>query len=261
MSVKNEEMCVYSTTEYTEIKHIQGNRLVNPRNVELIKVSMSDKQLIVPAILNENMEVIDGQHRLEACKQLSLPFYYIVVDGYHLHEVQKINANMKNWSLPDFLDSFIDLYKLGNHEYRHYVELKNFMDDTGLPIATALALSDLTAHRNILLESFKNGEFQFRDINTARQIADALKDFEQYDAHKWKQSSFAKVFSSLYLNDAYSHDMMLKNLPFKWDLLKLMGNDTSTRTYLIDIYNHRTPRAKKLYAPEIIDAWKDMTGV
>ncbi len=258
MSVRNEEMCVYSTTDYSEIKHIQGNRLVNPRNVDLIKESMMEKQLVVPAILNEKMEIIDGQHRLEACKQLSLSFYYIIVEGYHLHEVQKINANMKNWSMLDFLDSFIDLYKLGNHQYKNYIELKNFMNDTGLPIATVLALSNPKEHKMELQESFRNGEFYFKNIGESKAIASALKDFEQYDVVKWKQTGFAKVFSSLFLNDRYSHEIMIKNLPFKWDLIKLMGNDVSMRTHLIAIYNHRTPRNKRLYAPEVIDSWKDM---
>ena len=138
----NTDICVQSTMDYSIVKHMMGNRVVNPSNVEKIKLSMSSKQLVVPAILNGRMEVIDGQHRLEACKQLGKPFYFIIVEGYSLNEVQMVNANMKNWNNDDFLESFIELYKCGQNEFANYVILRDFCKKHEMPLATALILSD-----------------------------------------------------------------------------------------------------------------------
>jgi len=256
--MKETNVCVCSTTDYSEIKHVNGNRLTNPRNIEKIKNSMMIKHLVVPAILNENMEIIDGQHRLAACKELGFPFYYIVVDGYHLPEVQMINANMKNWVNQDFLNSFIDLYKLGDSSYINYVELSNFMEETSLPLRTALTLSDLRLAPAKVEERFKDGNFRFYSMQDAVKIAEALKDFEQYNGSKWNQSGFAKVFAQFFLNEKYNHETMIKNLPFTFNKLNLMGNEASTRANLIEMYNHRTPKAKKLYTDSLIDSWEDM---
>ena len=249
-----QNVCVQSTRDYGSIKRIGGNRLVNPRNVEVIKASMAEKHLIVPAILNENMEIIDGQHRFEACVELGFPFYFIVVDGYNLKDVQRINANMKNWNKQDFLDSFIDMFKSGHNEYINYVHLINFMKETGLPLDTSVILSDLSKSKISLTEDFKNGAFEFKNFSLSKDIAVALKDFEAYDHNKWKQSTFAKIFAHFYVNERYEHTRMIRNLPFTHDKLSLMGNEKTTITYLVDMYNYRSSKNDKLYDREIADS-------
>ncbi len=256
--MKKSSICVRSTTDYKMIKHIGGNRVVNPKNVESIKLSMAEKQLIVPSILNEKMQIIDGQHRHAACEALNLPFYYIIVDGYRLKDVQRVNANMSNWTVYDFLDSFIDLYKTGMEEYSHYVELKQFLEDTELPLPTALILSDISLTKEVIVTNFKNGLFMFKNKQMALDIAEAMKDFEPYDQSKWKQTTFALMFSKLFFNDMYSHNQMLRNLPNKSNMLSLMGNRKATLTYLIEIYNYKLARNKRIYANVIEDAWSDM---
>lgn len=251
-------ICVHSTVDYDSIKHIDGNRTVNPKNVESIKRSMAEKQLVVPALLNEKMEIIDGQHRLSACRDLGLPFYYIIVEGYSLSDVQRVNANMKNWRLEDFLDSFIDLYNAGNSEYAQYAELKFFIEQTGLPLQTALVLSDIAGARYTVENNFRNGNFKFVNRDLAYEVAEALKDFEPYDHAKWKQVSFATMFCKLYFNATYSHSTMLKNLPQKSGLFSLMSNKKSILTYLIEIHNHRTPRKNRVYENVINDSWAEM---
>ena len=169
-----------------------------------------------------------------------------------------INASTKNWVDKDFLDSFLDLYKRGDSSLSQYVRLQNFIDETNLPLSTSLALSNLKASRETIRDDFRNGEFKFHSLEHAREIATALTDFEQYSKTKWSQAGFAKVFSQMYLNEKYSHSQMIKNLPFKFNLLDLMGTEKATITNLIEIYNYKTPRVKKLYAETILDAWEDM---
>ena len=43
---------------------------------------MTEKLLMCPIIVNENYEIIDGQHRYSASKELGLPIRYIVGEGY-----------------------------------------------------------------------------------------------------------------------------------------------------------------------------------
>jgi len=56
----------FETTDYTKFKKTRGNRPVDPAHVEQLKKLISDKDLFDPIRVNKDMEVIDGQHTLEA---------------------------------------------------------------------------------------------------------------------------------------------------------------------------------------------------
>lgn len=61
------ETIVYRTNNYDQFKRLVGNREVNPKRVKTIKKSVEEIGYIPnPIIVNENMEVIDGQGRLQA---------------------------------------------------------------------------------------------------------------------------------------------------------------------------------------------------
>ena len=90
---------VYKTTEYGLFTKMLGNRDLRNYHVNNLKQSISEKQIEAPILVNELYQVINGQHRLESCKKLNLPVYYIVIPGLTLEDVQRLHANSKNWSL------------------------------------------------------------------------------------------------------------------------------------------------------------------
>ena len=45
------------------------------------------------------MEVVDGQHTLEARKQLDLKIPYIIMDSDDPLDVARLNTGRKNWSM------------------------------------------------------------------------------------------------------------------------------------------------------------------
>ena len=75
---------VFSTMNYEIFSSLDGNRIVNPLHVKKIADSMKIKVLFIPIIVNEEFQVIDGQHRLEARKQLGLEVPYIICPNYTL---------------------------------------------------------------------------------------------------------------------------------------------------------------------------------
>ncbi|MBQ2600753.1 ParB N-terminal domain-containing protein [bacterium] len=72
---------VYRTTDYDKFKTLDGNRTVEKSRVNKILKSINDNGYIhCPIIVNERMEIIDGQGRLEAVKQLGIPVEYKKAD-------------------------------------------------------------------------------------------------------------------------------------------------------------------------------------
>ena len=87
-------------------KVLDGNRSVNPGRVDKIAQSIQKVGFIqCPIVVNEKMQVIDGQGRLEACKRLGLPIPYIKIKGVGIDECLAMNINQKNWSSEDYIKS------------------------------------------------------------------------------------------------------------------------------------------------------------
>ena len=76
------ENVVFSTTKYDMFSFLDANRKLNVRNYSKLINSMKEEQLKIPIIVNEKFQIIDGQHRFTAEKELGLPVYYMVQKGY-----------------------------------------------------------------------------------------------------------------------------------------------------------------------------------
>jgi hypothetical protein len=69
LQIKNK---YFETTEYTKFKKARGNRPVDEGHVKQLKKLIAEKDLYDPIRVNKDMEVIDGQHTLQARKELDL---------------------------------------------------------------------------------------------------------------------------------------------------------------------------------------------
>ena len=78
---------------------------------------MQENYLFTIIIVNENYEIIDGQHRFDVIKELGLPLNYVICGGYGLNEVHILNQNSKTWNVDDYLDGYC---LLGYTDYLKY---------------------------------------------------------------------------------------------------------------------------------------------
>ena len=92
---------IYKTDNYDLFSPFEGNRLVKPLHVARLEKSFLDNYLPVPIVVDEAYRIGDGQNRFEACKSLGYPVYYIIIQGLTLQDVQRLNANVKPWSIDD----------------------------------------------------------------------------------------------------------------------------------------------------------------
>lgn len=107
--MENVEKKIYVTRNYDEFKQLKGNRTVTEQRVNKIINSIRDVGYITnPIIVNEKMEVIDGQGRLQALKILKMPVEYIVEPGAGIEQCLNMNINQTNWNLRDYIKSYAD---------------------------------------------------------------------------------------------------------------------------------------------------------
>ncbi len=114
---------VKTTKDYKIFKELPGNRKVDTQHVkELIRSLTSRGNLInnFPIVVNENMEIIDGQHRLAALKELGWEVAYRVEEGLTINTVRDINSAQRNWNWRDYAVSYMEL---GNDNYRRLLQM------------------------------------------------------------------------------------------------------------------------------------------
>lgn len=109
-------------TQYYDIfKFKSENREVNYNKVSNLKSKMiEDGRQIVPIICNRDMEIIDGQHRFEALKELNWEVMYYVDEAITVKDLISINNTQKNWGMMDYIhyhatsgdETYIKLEKL-----------------------------------------------------------------------------------------------------------------------------------------------------
>ena len=107
---------VYSTSDYSKFKTIVGNREVDSGHVSRIIREFEEVVQLNPIIVNSDFEVVDGQHRLEACKESNRNVEYIIVDNDSLKAVLSINNVNKKWNVMDYISNHATL---GNKDYSY----------------------------------------------------------------------------------------------------------------------------------------------
>lgn len=105
--MKNVTREVHTTTNFSIFKKLEGNRDVEKGRAKTIQQSISENGYVgAPIVVNEKMEVIDGQGRLKACEELSVPIPYIIVPGLTVRECMVLNRNTRNWKDIDYVRSY-----------------------------------------------------------------------------------------------------------------------------------------------------------
>lgn len=240
--IKQTVGAVMKTKDYDVFSFIDGNRRLNPRNYSKLLSSMKEEQLHIPIIVNENYEIVDGQHRFTAAKELGLYVYYVIEKGYGLEQVKRANMVSSNWKKEDFLESHI---KDGVDGYKDF---KDLVDLYGIGISDLIKIFAYVQGKNtdIAGKLFENGTFNFDKKDEVIAFLDALDDFSFFPQYKTK--TFVTAFMKLYFNEKYDHTVMkgrLKNRKNKLTKQSSYGEYLSVLTQ--QIYSYGSTKNLLLY--------------
>ena len=179
---------IQQTTDYDQFKNIKANRKLYPFHIANLTTSIMTKNMLSenPIVVNEKMEVVDGQHRLLVAKANKLPIYFMVIPDAGITEVRLLNANNREWSLTDFIDSYVEQGR------ENYIWLKSFTNQYTIAISVGLVFIFGQSGR-WSTRLVKHGELTVspvqREIATER--ADVLEDLRPFSK---RRGSIPKAF-------------------------------------------------------------------
>lgn len=224
-------MIVQKTNDYNQFKSLDGNRFENKLHIKRLKESMQKMYLFSPIIVNEKMQVIDGQHRLRAISELGLDLYFIIITGYGLREVQVLNANSKVWTADDYLDGYCDLNK------QNYIDYRNFKLKYKLGHNECMVL--LTdSNKNSAVKDFYEGLFVINNYKNAVDVAEKLYQIEPFYKGILRRS-FVYAINGLLKNKNFNFNEFIGKLKNNPTSLVDCVNTESYKNLIEEIYNFR----------------------
>jgi len=221
---------IISTKDYSVFKTLKGNRIINQKNLRRIIASMRKKVHRSPIQVNERMEIIDGQHRLEARRELGLPVEYYISKGADLTTVQDLNTNTENWKIDDYLNSYIA------KGLKDYIIYKQFLDAYKFNHRITMYL--LTGDTRTNEATFKEGEFKIKDIQQASEIASKLNLVGAY-YDGYKRRTFCYAFVSCLKNKKFVFEEFLNKLSYQRSKLFDCARVDQYLEIIEEIYNYK----------------------
>lgn len=244
---KTEVNKVYKTNDLSMFKSIDGNRVPNLQHVKRLADSIRVYGMKCnPILVNEQMEVIDGQHRLMAAKETESFVYYIIVNGYDLKDVHTLNLNQKNWTKKDFMEGY------ANMGIESYIKLREFIkknDDITFTDCMALSQNNTSSGSRTLnhkisknsntTEVFEEGTWKCNDMNLAQDYANKIRMIKSYYSG-YNRSTFLTTMIGLLQKETFDFNEFMHKLRLQPTAIVDCASRDQYRTLIEDIYNYKS---------------------
>lgn len=228
-----EAVTVQQTNKYDKFKLIHNNRDQNRGHIERLKRAFEEVgnlTQVQPILVNEKMEIIDGQHRFIAAKELGQPIFYTKRAGLRISDARSMNILHRTWTTDDFAESYA---AGGDPNYQKYLKIK---EDYGL--SHSIILSYIAGANNKgAFGGFRNGEFVLTDEADARHRLDMLMELLVL-LPIGKDKNFSYAFLKTTYVPGYDHDRMVDKATRLGDTMRRYATVPEYQRALEDLYNH-----------------------
>lgn len=233
---------VEKTKDYEKFHILQGNRPIDKYHLKKLTASIQKNNHLNlhPIVVNENFEVIDGQHRLAVCKILGLEVFYVKSDSVKDEHLIECNVNQKSFEV----DNYINFYAT-KEKKPEYIRMQKMLKTSGLKPKAILTLLLGTVSSNIL-EFIKTGKFIFPD-DISDDILDFYLRFKGYCQDKrirplsiFTNHNFTRALRWIYKTTGFEEDVLFKKLDMRWFDLKPQRTSEDWYSLLISIYNFKS---------------------
>lgn len=239
-----------STKKYSIFNKHDGNRVLVEKNVKALMKSISCENLLHlrPILVDKDMNIIDGQHRLEAAKRLGLEIFYQIEESIDDSAIYLLNNNQLKWSSIDYLNYYC---AQGNP---HYLKMRNFMQKSNVTLSIAFSLLG-PAQSGRYLNEFKGGKFTYPHFEDELDALTKIGQFKEMvdfiypkilGIKKYLQGpNFCRAFVVFLNVKEVQFDVFMKKLAFKLDLIRPCARLKDFLDIFRSIYNYKNSNPLK----------------
>lgn len=234
---------LYQTHDYNKFRKLDANRKIDPNHVKRLMEQIERYGNLTqdfPVVVNEDMQIIDGQHRVEALKRLRYPVFFEVRHKLDLDTVRVINTTVKSWTWLDYAKSFA---QLGHEDYQRFL---NLYEEFKMNFGILMYYLGQPSKARKSSKGFYNGDFEI-SYEEQKHAFDLLRKYQEVaEAADYHSREFAYAIKDCMEKPNYDHDRMVKKMRKHADkeLYRTKGKQEYLRI-IEDIYNRHISEEKK----------------
>jgi hypothetical protein len=190
-----------------------------------------------PILVNEDFEIISGQHRFEVAKRLKVPIYYVVDECTDEHILQA-NWAQKKCTSREGLEFYVK--KNNTPSYRF---LQEVMHLCGISLKAAVYLVSGITH--IAIKKIRAGTYEIKDIPQERKVVESYLDvrghlltFDIEPKAMFNNAQFCSAFRKMYDHGAM-WDLFKKKVNIQWHKIKHQPTSDRWLENLLAVYNFK----------------------
>jgi hypothetical protein len=238
---------VYFTRDYGVFKSILGNRDLSQTKINRLINDIEnglDMLKYYPILVDRDMNVIDGQHRLYVARKIKSNIWYMISEPVELNDIAKINSNTEKWKYKDFLNCYVV------KGVEDYIVLEGFLKENPIGIGTAAKLlmagSVNSGNKNERAShAFQRGEFKVNYLQESIAIMAVVNLFE---SHKnFRTRSFISAIERMVKAGKCDVDVLVEKFEEKPEALDRCANAKDYMSALEHIYNYRSQTRKYIF--------------
>lgn len=231
----------HKTSNYSIFKKHPQNRDVVEKMVSRIKASIQAANMLEfrPILVDSEMKVIDGQHRLQAAKELGVEIYYEIKHDASTEDMLLLNQAQTRWSIPDFIEHY------ANSGKEEYIKFREFSKKHQVSYSDVLKNKQLGGGGTY--KHIKNGTFKFMSDSSqvsyllGRDLCNEVKNYmSKYlvcNPQFMQSSRFNIALTDFLQRDDVDVEVFRKKIYQKAEIIRPCGDSHAYRLLFKAIYN------------------------
>ena len=253
---------IYETNDLEKFVFAKWNRDVRKEKVKSLTERMKVFFLTFTIIVNEFLEIIDGQHRFSALKIYNeyrksigldiIPLRYDIKVGWGEKECKELNSETSIFSNEDVLKQ--EIYN-DNENYLLYDKFKKEYPFLGHNTVIGLLSGNIKATKGGENKSFKVGTFKVKDYEESIEKTNKIIDIVETTIIPLgdrgnPQTTYTLSILPFIFDSNYDHQHMMKQIKnrnkYTKDSLPESTKLTTCKYYLQKLYNHDVDKKNRL---------------
>jgi len=230
---KESEVKIYISTEYDEFILSEYNRDPGHYKKVMESIKENDYTRYQPILVSSSMEIVDGQNRFLACKELGLPIHFIVSQDIHIFAAADINKASKNWNAMDYARHYS---ARGKESYTRLLELCHKYDQR---ISVVGAFGKIASGAKSHSDNIKKGKFEFRDDIDVDAFFVHMLIFDNFYPFS-KREKFVKAMLKLYVHPDYDAEKMANKLKYNSGVVHEQPRVDMMTEEMLNLYNYKS---------------------
>ena len=237
------------TNNYEQFDFYKDNREIYYRHVDKLVESFKKNGQMQPILCvqrNGKLYVVDGQHRLQACKTLGIPVNYIIDNNLNSESVTDINTTQKNMSQLDWIKRYA---AQGNKNYAQLLQqIKYYKGIFSGKTERCVALAYHSGQNKTMRPYVREGKYKINGFKGTQILNLCQKLYAFYDDKAFLKYVTVSVVSNLFRDKLFEEKKLLKKI--KLTKLNIFLSEKDTYDEFIRVYNYKgkdgSKRLKKI---------------